>query len=62
MKNKSTTKKEMAVSSVKVVISLTLLVTALNMSGYLDLSVYGKYFCAAICAIVGLYSLVRNSK
>lgn len=63
MKNdNTTTKKETVVSSVKVGISLTLLVTALNISGYLALSVYSKYFCATVLAVVGLYSLIRNTK
>ncbi len=59
---KTTTKKQTAVSTVKVAISLTLLVTALNLAGYLAISSYGKYFCAGVCALLGLYALVRNSK
>lgn len=62
MKNQTITKKTISVSTVKVAISLTLIFTALNMAGYIALSSYGKYACATVCAIVGLYALVRNTK
>lgn len=60
--NKTTNKKQTAVATIKVTIALTLLLTAMNLAGYVALNEYGKYFCAVVVAVVGLYTLVRNSK
>jgi len=57
---KSEERKKTAVAIIKVGISLTLLVTALNLAGYLALSGVGKLVCAVVAGLVGVYTLIVN--
>ena len=58
--SKSEERKRTAVAIIKVGISLTLLVAALNLAGYLALSDIAKLFCALVTGFVGVYTLIVN--
>lgn len=58
--NKSEERKKTLVAIIKVGISLTLLLGALNLFGYVALSEIAKMVCGAVAGAVGVYTLITN--
>lgn len=58
--NKSEERKKTAVAVIKVGLSLTLLLGALNLGGYVALSAIAKIVCGAVIGFVGVYILITN--
>jgi hypothetical protein len=60
--NKSEERKKTLVAVIKVGISLTLLLGALNLGGYVALSAVAKLACGLVVGAVGVYTLITNMR
>lgn len=51
-----------AAAGVKVFIALSLLLAAVNLAGYIALANIGKEIVAVVCAVVGIWILLKNAE